>query len=276
MLHKKTNSLSRAAIAAIVPLLLCSLVDGAHAEDDATACIAASEDGQKLRDDGHYLRARASFISCAHEACPAQIRSDCLQWLDDVDKKTPTVVLSARDSGKDVTDVSVSVDGIPFVDRLDGRPLSLDPGEHRFRWTHASEPPLEEAIVLRAAEKNRRISAKFGTDPLPVRPGPPALAFVLGGVAVVGVGVFAFSGITGLNEINSCNKNPSCNVDNSKSKPLTYFIIGDSSLAVGLTAGVVATYLFLKHRDAVMPDQRVTAGVSPTPHGASAGLSIRF
>lgn len=239
------------------------------------ACIAASDDGQKLRDDGHYLRARTSFITCAHEACPAEIRSDCLQWLDDVDKKTPTVVLSARESGNDIVDVKVTVDGVPLVDHLDGRPVSLDPGEHKFRYEHGSYPPVEDVVVLRAGEKNRPISAKFGADPVPVRPGPPVLAYVLSGVAVVGVASFAFFGLSGLHKINSCTDDPNCNRSDAKPGVVTDFVIGDSSLVIGIAAGSVATWLFLKHRDPVV-QERVTAGVTPTSHGAAASLSVRF
>ncbi|MEO7112534.1 MAG: hypothetical protein ABI183_18965, partial [Polyangiaceae bacterium] len=75
--------------------------NAAHAAGDVEGCIAASEDGQKLRDDGHYLRARASFASCGHEACPTEIRAYCVQALDDVDQRTPTVVLSAKSRGND-------------------------------------------------------------------------------------------------------------------------------------------------------------------------------
>ncbi|MGH7284692.1 MAG: hypothetical protein ACRELY_24470 [Polyangiaceae bacterium] len=243
---------------------------------EVDTCIAASDDGQKSRDDGHYLRARASFITCAHEACPAQIRSDCLQWLDDVDKKTPTVVLSARDSGNDVVDVKVTVDGVPLVDHLDGRPIPLDPGEHRFRYTHGSYAPVEDVVVLTAGEKNRPISAKFGTEPVAVRPGPPPLAFVLSGVALVGIGVFAAFGVAGMNEIADCrDQGGACDKSSHQTKTVTDFVIGDSSLVVGLAAGTVAAWLFLKHRDPVM-QERVTAAVIPTSHGGAASFSIRF
>ena len=250
--------------------------DASSNASEVDTCIAASDDGQKLRDDGHYLRARASFITCAHEACPAQIRNDCLQWLDDVDKKTPTVVLSARDSGNDVADVTVTVDGVPLVDHLDGRPIPLDPGEHRFRYVHGSYPPIDDVVVLRAGEKNRPISAKFGAEPVAVQPGPPALAFVLSGVAAVGLTSFAIFAVSGYGLVQECkDQGSSCNRDSQRTKTITDFAIGDTSLVIGLAAGTIATYLFLKHRDPIV-QERVTAGIAPTTHGAAASLSFHF
>src|SRR5262249_28263072 len=68
------------------------------ADDETHACIVASDEGQRLRDDSHLTAARDQFIRCARDVCPAPIRKDCTQWLDDVEQRVPRVVLEARDA----------------------------------------------------------------------------------------------------------------------------------------------------------------------------------
>ncbi len=253
----------------------------AHAADEVEACIAASEDGQKLRDEGHYLRAHASFASCGHESCPTEIRAFCVQSLDDIDQRTPTVVLSAKSRGNDESNVSVSVDDAPFAARLDGRPQPIDPGEHRVRWMHGSDAPVDQTIVIRAGEKNRALSVEFGSAPPkmePRRAGPPALAYVLVGVGVVGVVTGVAFDIGGYGIYTHCkDAGGACDKSSEQSKSVTDFVIGDAALIVGLAAGGVATWLFLRHRDVEAPStSRVSAAVIPLQHGVSAGLSATF
>jgi hypothetical protein len=253
----------------------------ARAAGEVEACVAASEDGQKLRDEGHYLRAHASFASCGHETCPTEIRAFCVQSMDDVDQRTPTVVLSAKSRGNDESNVSVSIDDSPFAARLDGRPQPIDPGEHRFRWVHGLDAPVDQTIVIRAGEKNRALAVEFGSAPPkeePRRPGPPALAYVLVGVGVVGVTTGVILDVVGYGHYTTCsNAGASCDNSSEKSKALTEFVIGDSAIVVGLAAGAVATWLFLRHRDVEAPSaSHVSGAVIPLQHGVAAGLSTTF
>lgn len=271
------QALKRITATAVALVTLAASVPSRADDDDPASCIAASEDGQKLRNAGQYLRARTSFTACAHEACPAQIRGDCLGWLDDLDKKMPTVVLSARDSGTDVSDVGVAVDGVPLATHLDGRPVSLDPGEHKFHFVRGNEKPFDVVAVLRAGDKNRAIAAKFGADPILVTPGPPPLAYVLTGVAVVGVGAFAVLGLAGKHQIDECTGGNVC-ADRSghETASVRDFVIGDSALVVGLAAGAVATWLFLKRREPVLVYPDAAAALVPLKSGAAASVSFRF
>lgn len=220
----------------------------ARAAGEVEACVAASEDGQKLRNAGHYLRAHDSFASCGHETCPTEIRAFCVQSLDDLDQRTPTVVLSAKSRGNDESNVTVSVDGASFAARLDGRPTPIDPGEHRFRWVHAADAPIDQTIVIRAGEKNRALAVEFGSappKPEPKRPGPPALAYVLAGVGVVGVVTGVALDIGGYGIYTHCkDAGGACDKSSEQSKSVTDFVIGDAALIVGLAAGGVATWLF--------------------------------
>src|SRR5580658_4532403 len=88
--------------------------------DETAACEAAVSKGQELRDAHKLVEAREQFRICAAPACPAVMRSDCTNWIDEADRAIPTVVLSAKDaSGDDLLDVSVSLDGAPLTAKLD-------------------------------------------------------------------------------------------------------------------------------------------------------------
>jgi hypothetical protein len=153
----------------------------AHAADTKAECIAAADQGQSLRDEGKYLRARATFATCAREACPKVIVQSCTRWLRETDEATPTVVIGARDdAGQDLTDAHVTMDGAPLVESLDGKPLQADPGPHVFRFTRTGSAPAEATLVLRAGEKNRVVGVTMRSEraarvePPPPPPPPPS------------------------------------------------------------------------------------------------------
>src|SRR4051794_18911424 len=82
------------------------------AASPAETCFDDAVRGQKLRDGGKLLEARAHFISCASLGCPAEVSKDCNHWLDDVEVSIPTLVLGARDaSDGDLSGVKVFLDG---------------------------------------------------------------------------------------------------------------------------------------------------------------------
>ncbi|MGZ3420988.1 MAG: hypothetical protein ACXVEE_24150, partial [Polyangiales bacterium] len=126
----------------------------AHAGPEA--CFNAAVDGQKQRDAGKLLAARAQLIACAKSSCPDEVQKDCARWLGEVEATLPTVVFGARDgSGRDLLDVSVSVDGAPVGDTSQGKPVPLDPGAHKVKFERAGGISVEQVLVVRAGEKNR-------------------------------------------------------------------------------------------------------------------------
>src|SRR5688572_26409323 len=111
---------------------------------DAPACIAQSERGQLDRDEGRLLEAREAFVACSREDCPRVVRKDCQEFLADLERRVPTVLLVARDSdGRDLTRVRVKVDDKPFAEMLGATALPIDPGSHRFRFEWDQGPPVE-------------------------------------------------------------------------------------------------------------------------------------
>ncbi|WP_437756270.1 hypothetical protein [Sorangium sp. So ce1389] len=270
----------------------------AHA-GDAEACFTASEEGQRLRDEGRLREARARFISCGSAACPALVRSDCAGWLSDVTARLPTLILSAEDEqGQDVADVRVTVDGAPLAARLDGKAVEVDPGEHVLRFERAGSAPVAQRLVVREGEKLRRVSTRLvrsagpgagagapgGGAPAPREDqasSPPASALLLpialGGVAAAGGVVYAALGLSARADADRLRTTcaPRCaeaDVDAVRTK-----IVGANiAFGVGVTAlgGAVAA-LLLRRADPAAP-AAAAVHVVPFPGGAGAAFGARF
>jgi len=234
------------------------------AEDETRACIVASDEGQKLRDEGKLIAARDRFIQCARDACPEPIRKECSQWLNALEPRVPSVVLEARGSrGEDLTGVRVTIDGVAVNKTLDGRAIAIDPGPHRFRFEVNRRAPVEKRVIVREGEKGRRVRVVIDTavGAGHARAGPPraalreepisrltVVALVLGGVGVAALGGFALLGVTGQSEKNhledTCAPTRTCasaDVDAARNK----LIAADVLLGVGVVAVGIAVTLFV-------------------------------
>ncbi|XYH98518.1 hypothetical protein ACMHYB_01780 [Sorangium sp. So ce1128] len=276
----------------------------AHA-GDAEACFTASEEGQRLRDEGRLREARARFISCGSAACPALVRSDCAGWLSDVTARVPTLILSAADEqGQDVADVQVTVDGAPLTARLDGKAVEVDPGEHVLRFERAGSAPVALQLVVREGEKLRRVSTRLVRSAAPGgsagapgggagAPGGGAgapreerasrsvsallLPIALGGVAAAGGVAYAALGLSARADADRLRTTcaPRCaeaDVDAVRAK-----IVGANiAFGVGVAAlgGAVAA-LLLGRADPAAP-AAAAVHVVPLPGGAAAALGARF
>ena len=259
------RSAARIVAAAAIATMLAEGV-AAAAPDEREQCAASAEQAQQLRDEGKYRRAREQMLVCARDVCPGPIKSDCGKWLTELDRDAPTVVFGARDGrGNDVLDVKVSMDGAPIQERLDGKPVLVDSGEHVFRFDSKDGTSKEERVLVRAAEKARPIIATF---PSPIqtdtggsggtgsggsgsggstdgnREGSIVPSLVVGGLGVVALGSFAVFGIGGKNDVDDLQTcKPVCkeeDVDRARTK----LIIADISLGVGVVALGVAAYMF--------------------------------
>jgi hypothetical protein len=183
------------------------------ARADEAACIAASEQALTLRQQGKLHDALQQLAICSAASCSSEVKAECTQRIDAIDAAMPTLVLGAKDgAGNDLYDVRVSMDAAPLTSTLDGRPLSIDPGEHTFTFDAAGAAPVEKKLVLREGEKDRHESIMIGTPPptpavVPALPPPPpaapahaplgtqkTLAVVGGGLGVVGVGLGVWFG----------------------------------------------------------------------------------
>jgi hypothetical protein len=232
------------------------------------ACIDAVERGQSLRDQVKLIRAKASFLTCASNACPEIIQRDCAQWIAELETRIPTVIITASDaSGHDVVYARVLVDGEHFADRLDGIAVPVDPGIHTFRLEPTNGPPLEQTVVIREAEKYQKEHFTLlaaaptpavvalppsprGTEPgTSDRAGYGTGAITAASVAGVAAGFFAGFAIAGVADVNHLNTScsPRCS-PGSVAGARVDLQIADVSLGVGVAALAVATWLYFEWR----------------------------
>lgn len=267
-----------------------AVVGPAHAAGGKQACFDAYPEAQKLRKAGKLRAARAQLVTCSQDACPTAVKKDCTQWLGDVTAELPSVLIAATDpSGADTAAVRVLVDGDVVAERLDGKPIELDPGEHALRFEHAGKV-VEQSVVIRQSEKNRKLTASFApksapavtttTQPPPAPPSEaprptPTSVYVLGGVGVVSlaVGTYFYFAQKSLHDDLTGRCAPACSPD--EVSPLkTKQTIAGVGAGVGVAALVAATVLYVSRG----PGDPASTGfdVSPTPRGAALSFGGRF
>jgi hypothetical protein len=154
---------------------------GARADEpgsETSVCVVAFERGQALRREGALREARDQLLLCAQASCPELLSERCLPWLEEVRAAIPTVIVAAKDAaGRDVFDARIVVDGEVVAERLDGRPLELDPGPRRIRVERPGMIPVERDVVIVEGEQRRRLDVVLEPpgepEPAP-EPAPPA------------------------------------------------------------------------------------------------------
>lgn len=225
----------------------------ASADASKAECLSKYEAAQVARRERRLLDSRAALRVCSGAACPSAVRADCVDWLDQVARSLPSVVVTARARGADVLAVKVFIDGKLAAERLTGFALEIDPGLHTFRFESPPWPLIEREVLASEGVKDRPIEVEFA-PPLPT---VPTLAqaeqkpfrlersdYVFGGVALAGFATLGYFGGTGLYDANhyedTCKSfcNPS-DVDAVRTK----LIIADIGLAVGIVALAVGLYL---------------------------------
>jgi hypothetical protein len=181
------------ALLAVVQLVPAPVrADGGPTKQE---CVAANESAQDLRRAGQLREARTQLALCVSERCPGPVREDCAQRLSEIDTAMPSLVLVARDrSGNDMSAVVVTMDGLPFVDSLDGSAIQVDPGEHHFVFEGYGLPAIEKVVLVREGDRGRHVNVVLGPPPAePVDSGDSlfagatrrTVAFAVGGAGTV-------------------------------------------------------------------------------------------
>lgn len=155
-----------ARLAAITLPALFTALTASLAGAQAVEQQGCNEDyvaAQRTRKEGKLLAAREHLLACSRELCMDIIERDCATWLGEVDQSTPTVVVFARDRwGDETLEVRVLIDGAIARDVLDAKAIAVDPGPHTFRFETVDGTPVEQKVILREGEKNRRLDVRFG------------------------------------------------------------------------------------------------------------------
>ncbi len=276
-------------VALVSALGAAVLVPSLAIADTKDECINAAEQAQELRRNKKLEAAHQQLLVCVRDACPSFVRSDCAKWLGEVERGMPTVVIRARDAeGHDIVNVKVSVDGHPFLTKLDGASVPIDPGPHAFKYELPSGEVIEESVLVAEGEKDRVlvVQSKAG----PAAPPPPAgVGTASGGSGpapwiLIGVGAASLVGFAIVETVaqvryqdyqDTCGKTHTCDEGNVATLRAA-FGVGLAMLGVGVVsvgAGVVWLLLTGKHQEKV---PAAALDVSPLPGGGMLTWAGRF
>ena len=261
------NIEARARLIAAILVGLFTAAADARA-DPKQVCAAAYEQTQSLRESGQLRDARLHAIACSAPTCSIYVTRDCRQWLTEIEALLPTVVFTAEDgAGAAAAAVRVTVDGQLVAEKLDGTAVSLDPGEHVVRFEMAGAEAVEQKVLIRQGEKNRKLSASFEKAPPPTPPalsaavpppqtlatpapaprtaGVPLWAWISGGAGLVALGVSAGFGVSALEAqsklVTACGGDPARCPESTRAEtvPLADQRTRDRNVFLGLGAAAV-------------------------------------
>ncbi len=282
------SALARGA-AALLLLSVLPRVARAEAPPDKATCATSYEHAQEQKKAGKLIEAKRNLLVCSQASCPDFIKSDCGQWITEVDTRTPTLAISAKDAhGADLAAVEVYVDGQRIAERISGMALPVDPGAHVLRFVHQGDPAVDKHVLVREGEKARVIAVQFAARP--EQAPPPASvktpasspsktwAYVLGGAGVVSLGIGGAFWIAGKNAENDAKGQcaPTCTqsrIDSIRSR----YLVGDVGVGIGLASLGVATYLLLhKPTSERAAAARVDVNVVVSDRATLASVAGRF
>lgn len=241
------------------------------AKNQKKQCIRAHGLGQVQRKAFKFRIAAREFEACARDVCPEVLRKECSRWVKEIRAEQPSIVVDARAAdGNEITSVKVFVDDALAMNRLDGEPFEIDPGERVFRFQDSTGRVVEKKITIEIGDKNRKVSVSFsGVTPTAAptqpttppeeqdAPGPSPLAYVLIGVGGAGLINSLIFGIAAKSQESDLKSTcaPDCSreeVDTMRTK----YLVSDISLGVGVVALAAGAYFFFNRPE---PDKEPEA-----------------
>lgn len=278
-----------AARLALTAVLAVSAVAHANTPPSKAQCLDAHEQGQALRAEGKLLEARTHLLLCAHEACPGLVNKDCGRHVSELAKLMPSFRAELRaPDGSTVKGATVIIDG-QIVPEGAGQSIERDPGTHRVRLVAPDGRATETSIELMQGQRDVAVVLELPRPVAPAAPEPEPepepvtssstinpLVYVLGGVAVVGLGGFVGFGLSGSSkeaDLDACK--PNCASDDVDSMRSSY-LLADISLGIALAAGGAAAYFYFSRPKSSTQEQVGFLRASPRPGGAQLTLGATF
>jgi hypothetical protein len=245
------------------------------------ACLGNHEQAQVLRIEKKLVAARNAARECAVTACPAAIRSDCTEWVAEISKLIPTLLLVAESGSGELENVRVTLDGKLLTEKLHGAAFEVEPGPHVLRFEYENEPPIERLVTAAEGEKSLMVRVRFASEPAPPTGPPvpiaprmdsrphepgerpiPLLTYVFGGVAIVAGGTSAVVAAGAFSERNAAREEcaPTCDaerIDSIRNRFRAADALGGVAIA---SAGLAAVFYFTRPE---IPKDRSSVGIAP-------------
>jgi hypothetical protein len=232
---------------------------------DDQQCLDAVAKGQRLKDAHQLVEAREQLRICAAPSCPAVVLTDCANWLDEVEKALPSIVLTARNAaGADQVDVKVSIDGQPFVSKLDGHAVPMNAGPHRFHFEDAAGASVDRLVLVKEGDKYLAISADMPPPPRASSSSWEAVGWALGGVGVAGLLAGGAFGLLAIHDKDSahCDSKNVCDPGTTDAIKTAALASNIGWIAGGVLLGGGATLLLVSRGPG--HESRATAATTPT------------
>jgi hypothetical protein len=136
-----------------------------------------------LRNDGKLVAARVWFRTLAHETIPADApaqwhdaKRDAEQELAEIEKRIPSIVITARPAGKSL---SAKIDGALLAPEALTQPIEIDPGEHTLSLVEDGKSPVVRKLRAIEGEKSLEVVVELDTEvPVPPPPPPPVVPVI--------------------------------------------------------------------------------------------------
>ena len=246
-----------AALLVVTTLTTLALTARGARADERVQCAEAAEEGQTRRDQADLLAARELFVFCARAPCSTSVQRSCAGWLEDVEARLPSLVVTLSDGeGRDVIGARLLVDGKERAGPLDGTSITVNPGVRELVAIAPGGARTSVKLVVREGEKARHVALRAerprtapalagsagGEAARPRGNGAPWWpAVALGGVSIAGFVTFLALDANAHAEYRdyetSCS--PTCS-DDKLASLRTKVTLSNVGLGVGIGAAVLA------------------------------------
>ncbi len=275
-MRRRSRAQTLAQVGMVFAAIACALPKAASAEEK-NACVDAYGQAQDLKDHGRFRAAREKIQRCASADCKDWMVADCTRWLDEVERRQPTIVLAAESTkGAPVAIAKVEDKGgkLGVSGELSGLATAVDPGSYELTFTAKDGRTVAVTKLVTEGQKDILIKAVF-EDPAdktastgvasaatttsggaPSRDGgtsdgrgfPAWIGWTTLGVGAVGGGIGGYLFASGQSDKSSAHCGVTCpgtasqyNAGNHKSELGLGLLIGGSAVLVGGVVLVLAT-----------------------------------